>query len=88
MLAGRRPTLPSLSSALVVAVMLLTVGVSARQAWEGAQARIDDATSRLARTLSYATELPDMSGIEVAERLTSPPDPPVTSTTRLPMRAA
>ena len=32
MLAGRRPTLASLSSALVVAVTLLTVGVSARQA--------------------------------------------------------
>jgi anthranilate synthase component I len=41
-------------------------GVTARQAWEGAQARIDDATGRLARTLSYATELPDMSGIAVA----------------------
>jgi anthranilate synthase component 1 len=40
-------------------------GVSAKQAWESAQARIDDATGRLGRTLSYATELPDMSGIAV-----------------------
>jgi anthranilate synthase component 1 len=40
-------------------------GVSAKQAWEGAQARIDDATGRLGRTLSYATEVPDMSGIAV-----------------------
>ena len=40
-------------------------GVTARQAWEGAQARIDDATGRLSRTLSYATELPDMSGVAV-----------------------
>jgi anthranilate synthase component I len=40
-------------------------GVTAKQAWEGAQARIDEATGRLARTLSYATELPDMSGIAV-----------------------
>jgi anthranilate synthase component 1 len=40
-------------------------GVSAKQAWEGAQARIDDATGRLGRTLSYATEVPDLSGIAV-----------------------
>jgi anthranilate synthase component I len=41
-------------------------GLTARQAWEGAQGRIDDATGRLARTLSYATELPNMSGIAIA----------------------
>lgn len=46
-------------------------GISARQAWEGAQARIDEATARLGRTLSYETELPDMSGIAV-ESNTSP----------------
>ena len=40
-------------------------GVSARQAWEGAQARIDEATGRLGRTLNYATEVPDLNGIAV-----------------------
>ena len=41
-------------------------GINAKQAWEGAQARIDDATGRLARTLSYATELPDRSGVAIS----------------------
>ncbi|HHY49123.1 MAG TPA: anthranilate synthase component I [Alphaproteobacteria bacterium] len=40
-------------------------GVSARQAWEDAQARIDDATARLGRTLDYATKLPDPGGIAI-----------------------
>jgi anthranilate synthase component I len=40
-------------------------GVSAKQAWEGAQARIDDATARLSRTLPYTAELPDIEGIAV-----------------------
>src|SRR5690606_21121049 len=40
-------------------------GISAALAWEGAQARIDDATARLGRTLSYATEIPDSGGIAV-----------------------
>src|SRR5690606_3701499 len=46
-------------------------GVTAKQAWEAAQSRIDDATARLGRTLSYATELPDLSGIAVTSN-TSP----------------
>jgi anthranilate synthase component 1 len=50
----------------LTAPVYLRDGVSARQAWEGAQARIDDATGRLARTLSYATELPDMSGVAIS----------------------
>jgi anthranilate synthase component I len=45
-------------------------GVSARQAWEGAQSRIDDATARLGRTLSYATEIPDLGGIAIESNTT------------------
>lgn len=40
-------------------------GVTARQAWEGAQARIDDAVSRLGRTLPYMATPPDISDIAV-----------------------
>src|SRR5690606_23001719 len=40
-------------------------GVSASQAWEDAQSRIDDATARLGRTLDYATKLPDLGGIAI-----------------------
>jgi anthranilate synthase component 1 len=39
--------------------------VSARQAWEGAQARIDEAVGRLGRTLPYIQAQPDVSSIEV-----------------------
>lgn len=45
-------------------------GVTAKQAWEAAQSRIDDATARLGRTLSYATELPDLAGIAVTSNTT------------------
>jgi len=40
-------------------------GVTARQAWESAQGRIDDATARLSRTLSHSADLPDIEGIAV-----------------------
>ena len=40
-------------------------GVTAPQAWESALARIDDATARLARTLPYTADLPDIEGIAV-----------------------
>jgi anthranilate synthase component I len=40
-------------------------GTTARQAWESAQARIDDATARLGRTLPYTADLPDIEGIAV-----------------------
>ncbi len=40
-------------------------GVTARQAWEGAQARIDDAVSRLARTLPYSAAPLDIDSIAV-----------------------
>jgi anthranilate synthase component 1 len=46
-------------------------GVSARQAWESAQSRIDDATARLGRTLPYSAGLPDFEGIAVKSN-TSP----------------
>jgi len=40
-------------------------GVSARQAWEAAQGRIDDATARLARTLPHVADLPDIGTVAV-----------------------
>jgi anthranilate synthase component 1 len=40
-------------------------GVTARQAWESAQGRIDDATARLGRTLPYTADLPDIQNIAV-----------------------
>ena len=40
-------------------------GVSARQAWESAHTRIDDASARLSRTLPYGSALPDLTAIEV-----------------------
>ncbi len=40
-------------------------GVTARQAWEAAHSRIDDATARLSRTLPYGNALPDLEGIAV-----------------------
>ncbi|MBN9304331.1 MAG: anthranilate synthase component I [Devosia sp. 67-54] len=40
-------------------------GITARQAWESAHSRIDDATARLSRTLPYATGLPDLGGIAI-----------------------
>src|SRR5690606_37483026 len=45
-------------------------GVTAKQAWEAAQSRIDDATARLGRTLSYATEVPDLGGIAIKSNTT------------------
>ena len=47
-------------------------GVSARQAWESAQARIDEATARLSRTLPYSSELPDIEGIAVTSNTSKP----------------
>ncbi len=40
-------------------------GVTARQAWESAQARMDDATARLGRTLPYVADLSDIADIAV-----------------------
>ena len=46
-------------------------GVTARQAWEGAQARIDDAVARLGRTLPYTAAPPRLDKIAVRSN-TSP----------------
>ena len=45
-------------------------GVTARQAYEGAEARIDDAIGRLGRTLPYTSNLPDIEGIAVTSNTT------------------
>jgi anthranilate synthase component 1 len=45
-------------------------GVTARQAWEGAQAKIDEAVGRLGRTLPYAAVPPDMDKIAVTSNTT------------------
>jgi anthranilate synthase component 1 len=49
----------------VTAPVYVRKGTSAKQAWEGAQTRIDDAIGRLGRTLPYAAPLADMDGIAV-----------------------
>lgn len=46
-------------------------GVSARQAWESAQSRIDEATVRLGRTLPYAPALPGMDKLAVKSNTTA-----------------
>ena len=46
-------------------------GVNARQAWEAAQSRIDDAVARLGRTLPYTAAPPELDRIEVKSN-TSP----------------
>lgn len=40
-------------------------GVTAKQAWEGAQSRIDDAVGRMGRTLPYTSTPPDIDSIAV-----------------------
>ena len=47
-------------------------GVTARQAWEAAQARIDDATVRLGRTLPYTADLGDIGDIAVTSNTSKP----------------
>src|SRR6185437_14870206 len=49
----------------LTAPVYVRAGVTAPQAWEGAQARIDEATARLGRTLPYVGDLPDIEGIAV-----------------------
>jgi len=45
-------------------------GVTARQAWESAQARIDDAVGRLSRTLPYSSAPPSLDRISVKSNTT------------------
>ncbi len=40
-------------------------GITAKQAWESAHSRIDEASARLSRTIPYADALPDLGGIAV-----------------------
>ncbi|HTJ58728.1 MAG TPA: anthranilate synthase component I [Devosiaceae bacterium] len=47
-------------------------GVTARQAWERAHARIDDATERLGRTLPYVADLPETAEIAVTSNTSKP----------------
>ncbi|HWA17518.1 MAG TPA: anthranilate synthase component I [Devosia sp.] len=49
----------------VTAPVYVRAGTNAKQAWEGAQARIDETIGRLGRTLPYAAPLADMDGIAV-----------------------
>ena len=49
----------------LTAPVYVRASVTAKQAWEAAHGRIDDATARLSRTLPYSTTLPDLAGIEV-----------------------
>jgi anthranilate synthase component 1 len=49
----------------LTAPVYVRAGVTAKQAWEAAQSRIDDATARLGRSLPYVGTLPDIEGIAV-----------------------
>jgi anthranilate synthase component 1 len=71
-----RPTILAVFDTLkdelyLTAPVYVRPGVTARQAWESAQARIDEAVSRLARTLPYAAVPTDMGSIAVKSN-TSP----------------
>jgi len=54
----------------LTAPVYIRPGVSARQAWEGAQARIDDAVGRLGRTLPYSAAPPELDKIAVNSNTT------------------
>jgi anthranilate synthase component 1 len=49
----------------LTAPVYVRAGVTPRQAWEAAQARIDDATARLGRTLPHTADLGDIDDIAV-----------------------
>ncbi|MBK8082902.1 MAG: anthranilate synthase component I [Devosia sp.] len=54
----------------VTAPVYVRQGVSAGQAWEGAQSRIDDAVARLGRTLPYVASAPDIDAVAVTSNTT------------------
>ena len=54
----------------LTAPVYLRDGVTARQAWETAQDRIDDAVSRLGRTLPYSAAPPSLDSISVRSNTT------------------
>lgn len=49
----------------ITAPVYVRDGVSAKHAWEAAQTRMDDATSRLARTPAYAIDMPEIKSVDV-----------------------
>jgi anthranilate synthase component 1 len=49
----------------ITAPVYVRDGISGRQAYESAQSRIDEAISRLERTLPYSSNLPDLEGIDI-----------------------
>lgn len=49
----------------LTAPVYIRPGVTAKQAWEGAQSRIDDAVGRMGRTLPYTSTPPDIDSIAV-----------------------
>lgn len=49
----------------LTAPVYLRDGVSARQAYEGALAKIDDAIARLGKTMPFSRQVPDLSTIDV-----------------------
>ena len=57
----------------LTAPVYLREGVSAKQAWEAAQSRIDDAIGRLGRTLPYAAAAPQSDKVAITSN-TSPAD--------------
>jgi anthranilate synthase component 1 len=54
----------------LTAPVYVRAGVTARQAYEAAQERMDDATARLGRPLAYSAALPDLEKIEVKSNTT------------------
>jgi anthranilate synthase component 1 len=54
----------------LTAPVYVRAGVTARQAWEGAQSKIDDAVARLGRTLPYVTVPPDMDKVAITSNTT------------------
>jgi anthranilate synthase component 1 len=52
----------------ITAPVYVREGVNAKQAWEDAQARMDEATARLARTPVYAADNPEVTTINVTSK--------------------
>lgn len=57
----------------LTAPVYVRAGIAARQAWEAAQSRMDDAVSRLARPLAPLADIADLEKLEVRSN-TSPED--------------
>ncbi len=55
----------------ITAPVYVRQGVTAKQAWEAAQSRMDDATERLSRSMTYAADTPQVTTVDVVSK-TSP----------------